>query len=110
MLLGPGIRATRNRLARIVQVNIALFIQQQKKSALAGKMHNPDFQVLPAETDRPRRIRRRIRNDGLGPRRDCLLNRIGQMIAEVLRLTGLTRKTTLPVPPAYWMMSLKLTQ
>ena len=50
-----------------------------------GEMNDP-LQVL-RRHHRPRRIRRRIQNDRLGPRRNRLLNRV-RRDAEVLRLAG----------------------
>jgi hypothetical protein len=52
------------------------------------------------------RIRRRVENDGLGARRDGLS--MASAVMRKLSASLVSRKTTLP--PAYWMMSLKLTQ
>ena len=77
----------RDRLAGIVQVDVAL-VQQQINPALVRQVHNP-LQIL-GRHHRARRVRRRVQNDGLGPRRNRLLNRVGRD-AEALRLAGLEK-------------------
>ena len=74
----------RHRPALVIQVDVAL-IQQQVNAPLVGQVDNP-FQVLRAH-DGARRIRRRVQDDGLGPRRNGLLDGVGGD-AEVLRFTG----------------------
>ena len=84
MLLGPGERSAGDGLARIVQVHVAL-VQKQKYPALVRQAHDP-LQIL-GRHDRPCRIRRRVEDDGLGPRRDGPLDGVG-CDAEALRLAG----------------------
>ena len=73
MFFGPRKRPARHALARVVQVHVAL-VQQQVDAAVVRQVHNP-FQVLGSHHT-PRRVRRRVQNDRLGPRRNRLLNRV----------------------------------
>jgi hypothetical protein len=85
VLLGPGERAAGDGLALVVQVHVAL-VEQQVDAALVGQVDDA-LQVFGGD-DGAGGVRRRVENDGLGARRDGLLDGIGGD-AEVLRFAGL---------------------
>ncbi len=72
-------------LPRVVQVHIAL-VQQQVDPPVVRQVHNP-LQVLGRHYT-ARRVRRRVQNNRLGPRRNRLLNRVRRN-PEALRLARL---------------------
>ena len=85
VLLGPGEGAAGDRLAGIVQIDVAL-VQKQENAALMGEAHDA-LQVFGGD-DRAGRVRGRVEDDGLGPGRDGLLDGVGGD-AEALRLLRL---------------------
>ncbi len=65
MVLGPGERATRNRFAGVVEIDIAL-VEKQEDAAVVREV-NDALEVFRGN-DRAGGIRRRVEDDGLGAR------------------------------------------
>ena len=103
MVFGPGEGASGDGFAGVVEIDVAL-VEKEVNVALVGQMDDA-LEVL-AETTEPAGLDGELRMMALV--RGVMAFSMASAVMRKLSASLVSRKTTLP--PAYWMMSLKLTQ